>query len=106
MHQLCTDESLLFFCFMVQGTKLYVGNLAWKTNDESLAAFFAQAGEVASAMVAVERDTGRSRGFGFVEMATPEDAQNAIDTLNEGDLDGRKVFVSEARPREDRPSRF
>ena len=90
------------FLFMVQATKLYVGNLAWKTNDESLAAFFANAGEVVSASVALERDTGRSRGFGFVEMASVEDAQNAIDTLNEQDLDGRKVFVSEARPREGR----
>ncbi|MFO0763350.1 MAG: RNA-binding protein [Candidatus Gracilibacteria bacterium] len=91
---------------MVQGTKLYVGNLSWKTSDDSLRAFFASTGDVTSASVALERDTGRSRGFGFVEMATPEAAQAAIDALNEQELDGRKVFVSEARPREDRPARY
>ena len=80
--------------------KLFVGSLAWAVNDDSLAEFFAQAGTVASAKVIVDRESGRSKGFGFVEMSSDEDAAKAIDMLNGKDLEGRAVNVSEARPRE------
>jgi RNA recognition motif-containing protein len=82
--------------------KLFVGSLAWATNDESLMEAFSAAGEVVSANVITDRETGRSRGFGFVEMATPEDAQAAIEMWNEKDLDGRSIRVSIAKPRDDR----
>jgi cold-inducible RNA-binding protein len=78
--------------------KLYVGNLSYSTDDASLEAHFATEGrQVVSARVLMDRDTGRSRGFGFVEMATPEDAQKAIDALNGKELDGRALTVNEAR---------
>lgn len=79
-------------------TKLYVGGLSYDTSDESLREAFAQAGEVTSATVIRDRMTGRSRGFGFVEMATDEGAQTAIRELNGTVLDGRTVTVNEARP--------
>jgi len=79
-------------------TKLYVGGLAWATTDATLGDFFASAGNVTSARVVTDRETGRSRGFGFVEMETEEDAQKAIATLNGMELDGRAISVSEARP--------
>lgn len=85
--------------------KLYIGNLAYGTTDESLAAYFASAGNVVSAKVAKDNMTGRSRGFGFVEMSSGEEAQKAIDTLNNTDLDGRTIRVDLARPKEDRPAR-
>ena len=91
---------------MVQGTKLYVGNLSWKTNDDSLRAFFASAGDVTSASVALERDTGRSRGFGFVEMATADEAQKAISMFNGQNFMGRSITVNVARPPENRPRNF
>ena len=78
--------------------KLYVGNLLYETTDEELKNLFAQAGNVVSAAVIRYQDTGRSKGFGFVEMETEEAAQKAIDTLNGQDLKGRKLVVSEARP--------
>lgn len=78
--------------------KLYVGNLLYETTDEELKDLFAQAGNVVSAAVIRYQDTGRSKGFGFVEMDTEEAAQKAIDTLNGQDLKGRKLVVSEARP--------
>jgi RNA recognition motif-containing protein len=84
-------------------TKLFVGSLAWATNDDSLKDFFSAAGNVVSANVIVDRDTNRSKGFGFVEMGSDEEAKAAIDQLNGKDLDGRPIVVSEARPREDRP---
>lgn len=80
--------------------KLFVGSLAWAVNDDSLAEFFAQAGTVASAKVIVDRESGRSKGFGFVEMSSDEEAAKAIDMLNGKDLEGRAVNVSEARPRD------
>lgn len=80
-------------------TKLYVGGLAWATTDDTLRQHFTQAGEVASAQVVTERETGRSRGFGFVEMTTEEGAKAAIDKLNNTELDGRTISVSEARPK-------
>ena len=78
--------------------RLYVGNLAWSTTNESLQAFFAQAGQVVSAEVVMNRFDGRSKGFGFVEMATEEEAQKAVAELNRKELDGRMIFVNEARP--------
>lgn len=84
-------------------TKLFIGSLAWATNDDSLKNFFASAGTVVSATVIVDRDTNRSKGFGFVEMSSDEEAKKAIDELNGKDLDGRAIVVSEARPREERP---
>ncbi len=82
--------------------KLYVGNLSFHLSSEDLQEFFAQAGTVESARIIEDRDTGRSRGFGFVEMATEEEAKAAIEQLNGEDFDGRNIVVNEARPREDR----
>lgn len=84
--------------------RIYVGNLAWATKDDSLNACFAQVGAVKSAQVLVDRETGRSRGFGFVEMESDEDAKVAIEKLNGADLDGRNITVNEAKPREERPA--
>jgi cold-inducible RNA-binding protein len=83
-------------------TKLYVGNLSFQTSSEDLRAHFAQVGTVESASVVEDRMTGRSRGFGFVEMATPEEAATAIEQLNGKDFGGRNLTVNEARPRTDR----
>ena len=85
------------------GNKLYVGNLAYSVRDESLNDAFAQFGTVTSAKVMMDRDTGRSKGFGFVEMGSDAEAQAAINGMNGQPLDGRAVVVNEARPREDRP---
>ncbi len=84
-------------------SRLYVGNLAYSTTDEGLRAFFAAAGEVKSAEIVLERSNGRSKGFGFVEMATDEGAQNAINTLNGKLLDQRPIRIDFARPKEERP---
>jgi cold-inducible RNA-binding protein len=84
------------------GTKLYVGNLSFRTTSEELREAFAAAGTVESASVIEDRDTGRSRGFAFVEMATPEEAAAAIEQFNGKDFGGRNLTVNEARPREDR----
>ncbi len=84
-------------------TKLFVGSLAWATNDDALKDFFSAAGDVVSANVIVDRDTNRSKGFGFVEMSSDEEAKKAVDELNGKELDGRPIVVSEARPREERP---
>ena len=78
--------------------KLFVGSLAWTATDDDLANFFGSAGTVVSAKVIVDRDTNRSKGFGFVEMSSDEEAKKAIDQLNGKDLNGRPVAVSEARP--------
>jgi len=86
--------------------KLYVGNLPYTMRDEDLQEQFARFGRVASAKVMVDRDTGRSKGFGFVEMQTGEEAQAAIRGLNGHSLDGRALVVNEARPREERPGGF
>ena len=85
------------------GNKLYVGNLAYSIRDDDLQQAFAQFGTVASAKVMMDRDTGRSKGFGFVEMGSDAEAQSAINGMNGQALDGRAVVVNEARPREDRP---
>ncbi|NTV30974.1 RNA-binding protein [candidate division WWE3 bacterium] len=78
--------------------RLYIGNLPFSTTDEELMQAFSAAGEVKSAKVILDRDTGRSRGFGFVEMATPEAAQAAIQMFHEKDFGGRPLVVNEARP--------
>ena len=83
-------------------TKLYVGNLSFHLTNDDLQEHFAQAGTVESAKVIEDRDTGRSRGFGFVEMSSADEAQAAIEQFNGEDLDGRSLVVNEARPREDR----
>ncbi len=83
--------------------KLFVGSLAWATNDDSLRELFGSVGTVVSASVIVDRETNRSKGFGFVEMSTDEEAKEAIEKLNGKDLAGRNIAVSEARPREERP---
>lgn len=85
--------------------KLYVGGLAWATTDESLKEVFSAAGKVESATVIMDRASGRSKGFGFVEMSTEEEAQKAIEMMNGKELDGRKITVNEARPMEARPPR-
>lgn len=85
--------------------KLYVGNLAFSTSSEDLQQLFGQAGTVESATVIEDRETGRSRGFGFVEMASKEDGQKAIEQFNGTDLNGRNLTVNEARPREERGNR-
>ncbi|HPF31353.1 MAG TPA: RNA-binding protein [Candidatus Saccharibacteria bacterium] len=84
---------------------LFVGSLAYATNDDSLKAFFEKIGEVASARVVTDRDSGRSKGFGFVEFVNDDDNQKAIDQLNGKELDGRAISVNLARPKEDRPRR-
>lgn len=83
-------------------TKLYVGNLSFNTSNEDLQELFGGAGTVETVNIVEDRDTGRSRGFGFVEMATKEDADNAIEQFNGKEFDGRALTVNEARPREDR----
>ena len=82
--------------------ELYVGNLTYDTTSDDLQRLFEPYGTVTSAQVISDRDTGRSKGFGFVEMANSQEAQNAIEALNGKDVDGRPLTVNEARPREDR----
>jgi RNA recognition motif-containing protein len=83
-------------------SKLYVGGLAYSVTDQELEAFFAEQGKVVSAVVIKDRDSGQSKGFGFVEMSDDKEAQSAIAALNGKDLSGRSVTVNEARPQEDR----
>jgi RNA recognition motif-containing protein len=85
------------------GTKLYVGSLPYSTTEQQLNELFSQYGTVQSAKVITDRYTGQSRGFGFVEMATGEEAQKAIAALNGSSLGGRTLVVNEARPQEKRP---
>jgi cold-inducible RNA-binding protein len=79
--------------------RLFVGSLAWGTTDQTLKSHFEQAGAVESAAVIMDKMSGRSKGFGFVEMAGDADAEAAISKLNGSELDGRKIVVSEARPK-------
>jgi RNA recognition motif-containing protein len=83
-------------------TKLYVGNLSFNTSTQDLEQIFGESGTVQSANIIEDRDTGRSRGFGFVEMSSKEEAQAAIASLNGKEIDGRALTVNEAKPREDR----
>ena len=85
------------------GSKLYVGNLSYNTTGSDLEQLFSQHGTVQSAEVIADRDTGRSKGFGFVQMGSDEEAQKAISALNGQEHDGRQLTVNEAKPREDRP---
>ena len=85
------------------GKKLYVGNLPFSVDDQFLFDTFARVGTVESAKVIVDRDTGRSKGFGFVEMADDNAARAAIEGLHDREVDGRRLTVNEARPREERP---
>jgi len=87
------------------GNKLYVGNLPYSVRDEDLQQSFSQFGSVTSAKVMMERDTGRSKGFGFVEMGSDAEAQAAISGMNGQSLGGRGIVVNEARPMEARPPR-
>ena len=84
------------------GKKLYVGNLPYSVNDQKLNDLFASVGEVVSAKVITDHDSGRSKGFGFVEMANDDDAQKAISKLDGYDIDGRNLRVNEARPKEEK----
>ena len=82
--------------------KLYVGNLPWSLNNDSLKELFSQIGEVIEAIVIMDNASGRSKGFGFVTFAQEEDAQKAVDQMNEQEVEGRKIIVNVARPKEDR----
>jgi cold-inducible RNA-binding protein len=84
--------------------KLFVGSLSWDTTDASLHDFFASAGTVVTATVIMDKYTGKSRGFGFVEMSSDEEAKKAIETLNGQTLDNRQIVVNEAKPQAPRPS--
>lgn len=86
--------------------KIYVGNLSYDVDDEKLSAMFKQYGEVDTATVITDRDTGRSKGFGFVEMSNQEQAQEAMNVLNGTEVDGRSITVNEARPREPRRDNY
>ncbi len=85
--------------------KLYVGGLPYSVNDQELEEFFSEHGKVNSAVVIVDRETNRSKGFGFVEMDNDDEAKKAIETLNGSDMGGRSITVNEARPKEERPRR-
>ena len=88
------------------GNKLYVGNLAYSVRDQDLQDAFSEFGAVSSAKVMMDRETGRSKGFGFVEMGSDAEAQSAINGLNGQPVAGRAIVVNEARPREERPAGF
>jgi len=85
--------------------KLYVGSLAYSTTEDTLKDVFSQVGTVATATIIIDKMTNRSKGFGFVEMSSDEEANKAIETLNGKEVDGRNIVVNEARPLEDRPPR-
>jgi RNA recognition motif-containing protein len=87
------------------GTRLFVGGLSWDTTEDSLRAFFATVGTVVSATVITDKFTGKSKGFGFVEMSSSDEAQKAVDELNGKQLDGRAIAVNEARPQAPRENR-
>ncbi len=87
------------------GSQLYIGNISFNTNEEDLKNFFASAGTVTSAKIISDRETGRSRGFGFVEMSSAEEAENAVSTLNGKELGGRDLRVNIAEEKKDRGPR-
>tara|TARA_Y100000296_G_scaffold74162_1_gene92395 strand:+ start:410 stop:718 length:309 start_codon:yes stop_codon:yes gene_type:complete len=86
--------------------KIYVGNLSFNVAEDGLRDVFAKFGEVSSCKLITDRDTGRSKGFGFIEMSTASEAQDAISSLDGSDLDGRNMRVNEAKPQEKRESRW
>lgn len=85
-----------------EGTKLFVGGISWGTTSDGLRDAFTQFGEVVEAVVITDRETGRSKGFGFVTFTTPEEAQAAVAAMDQKELDGRTITVNVARPREER----
>ena len=87
------------------GKKLYVGGLPYSMTEDSLKELFAQAGKVETATVIIDKMSGRSKGFGFVEMSTDEEADKAIETINGKEVEGRSLAVAEARPMQERPRR-
>lgn len=103
-----SDQRILLtiLTIIVMNNKLYVGGIPYSASDNDLQNFFSSAGTVVSAKIIIDKQTNRSKGFGFVEMSSPEEAQNAIDTLNNKEMMGRSIKVSEAKPMEDRPKRF
>lgn len=90
----------------MDNAKLYVGNLDYNTTEDQLSSHFSSAGKVVSAKVITNPENGRSKGFGFVEMSTPEEAQNAVKTLDGQEMNGRPLKVNEARPQQPRERRF
>ena len=86
----------------MQQNKIYVGNLPWSMNDESLKELFSQFGEITEAIIIMDRQTNRSKGFGFVTFADDASAQRAVEEMSEKEIEGRKITVSIARPREER----
>jgi len=86
------------------GTRLYVGNLSYDATENDLQALFEEAGSVVNCDIMIDRHTGRAKGFAFVEMASQEDANKAIETYHEKDFQGRTLTVNEARPRAERPA--
>ena len=86
--------------------KIYVGNLSWNADENELRDAFAAHGEVTSVQVITDRETGRSRGFAFVEMANDSEAKDAIAAVDNKEIDGRQVKVNEAKPRAERPNRY
>ena len=99
----CLSGQYRYLMEVVVNQKIYVGNLPYSTTDQELQDLFANHGNVQSASVVTDRYTGRSRGFGFVEMGSAEEAQQAISALNGTDYGGRNLVVNEARPKESRP---
>ena len=83
--------------------RIYVGNLSWQTDENELRETFAPHGEVVSAQIITDRESGRSRGFGFVEMENDEEAKAAIDAVNGNEVGGRQLKVNEAKPRNEKP---
>lgn len=88
----------------MDANKLYVGNLPWSMNDQALRDLFSTFGEITDAVVITDRMSGRSKGFGFVTFANPDDAQKAIAEMHEKEIEGRKIVVNVAKPREERPA--
>lgn len=88
------------------GNKLYVGNLSYSVDETALQTVFAEVGTVTSAKIIMDRDSGRSKGFGFVEMSTSQEAKDAIEKINGKEVDGRALTVNEARPQEPRSGGF
>lgn len=94
---------MFFFLFFHLTMNIYISSLSFDVTDKDLRDLFAEYGEVTSAKVITDRDTGKSRGFGFVEMSNDAEAQKAIEELNQAEFDGRVINVNEARPKTDRP---
>jgi hypothetical protein len=98
---LLCGSGLIFYFFNYTIMNIYVGNVSWNVSNEDLQELFTPYGEVASAKIATDRQTGRSRGFGFVEMPNDEEAKAAISGLNQAEVDGRNIVVNESKPKEE-----